>query len=267
LPSARTKCPRAAGLLLLAFLVLAFAADGYSQAPPEVQFRTATVGKIGYRYELLVPAAWNAKTKWPVILFLHGAGERGEYSADANESVLARRFRRYPHIPNAIVVLPRCPTEGFWSTPEMEALALKALEQTMKEFNGDPARVYLTGLSMGGYGTWYLASRNPGTFAAIAPICGGIRTPVTIAIPAISTTNEPYADVARRIGKTPVWVFHGSADTTISVEESRNIVRALKAVGGNVRYTEYEGVGHNAWDPAYSDPKFFPWLLSHRLKN
>ena len=147
----------------------------------------------------------------------------------------------------------------------MEALALKALEQTMKEFNGDPARVYLTGLSMGGYGTWYVASRHPGMFAAIAPICGGIRTPATIAIPPVSTADEPYTDVARRIGKTSVWVFHGSADRTISVEESRNIVRALKASGGNVRYTEYEGVGHNAWDPAYSDPEFFPWLLSYRL--
>ena len=148
----------------------------------------------------------------------------------------------------------------------METMALKALEQTVREFNGDPARLYLTGLSMGGYGTWWVASRHPGKFAAIAPVCGGIRTPPTIAIPPVSTAPDPYADVVRKIGKTPVWIFHGSADETISVKESRRMALALKAAGGNVRYTEYKGVGHNSWDPAYTDPDFFPWLLSHRLE-
>ncbi len=148
----------------------------------------------------------------------------------------------------------------------MEKLALTALDQSLKEFHGDSHRVYLTGLSMGGYGTWYIASRNPGRFAALAPVCGGIRAPKTVPLPAVSTTSDPYADVARKIGTTPVWMFHGSADEVINVDESRQMAAALKANGGNVRYTEYPGVNHNSWDKAYGEPDLIPWLLSKTLQ-
>jgi len=96
-------------------------------------------------------------------------------------------------------------------------------------------------------------------------VCGGIRTPPTLPIPPVSTARNPYSDVAEKIRKTPVWVFHGSADDTVPVTESRRMVAALKAAGGRVRYSEYPGVGHNSWDRAYAEPAFFPWLLSHRL--
>lgn len=256
---------RRLGLVLLIAFTCVAALECAAQAKTGVQFRTVEVSGVAYYYEIYVPPAWTPQKKWPVILFLHGVGHNGTYG-ELPEPLLAPRFTSYQKQSDAIVVFPRCREHRWWSDAEMEAMALGALEQTVREFHGDRTRLYLTGLSMGGYGTWWLASHHPGKFAAIAPVCGGIRTPPTIAIPPISTSRDPYADVARKIGRTPVWIFHGSADQTISVEESRKMAEALKQAGGDVRYTEYPGVGHNAWDPAYSDADFFPWLLSHRLE-
>jgi predicted peptidase len=223
------------------------------------------VNGAAYRYEVYVPPAWTNHEKWPVILFLHGIGHRGEYPAASNTSVLARLFLGYQKPPSAIIVFPRCPSGATWIEPRMEILTLKALTLSMKEFRGDPRRVYLTGLSMGGYGTWYLASRNPGRFAAIVPVCGGVRAPKTVPLPAVSTAPDPYAEVAKRIGPVPAWIFHGGADDVIDVSESRRMTDAMKAQGGEVRYTEYPGVGHNSWDRAYGDPKLMTWLLSKTL--
>ena len=230
-----------------------------------ILFRTATVDGHSYRYEVYVPPGGPPRHKWPVILFLHGIGHRGQYPRGSSESVLARLFLGYQKPPHAVIVFPRCPTDATWLEPRMEKLALTALQQSVQEFHGDPRRVYLTGLSMGGYGVWFIASRNPDRFAALAPVCGGIRAPQTVPLSAVSTTSEPYADIAKKIGKTPVWIFHGSADKVISVDESRQMVTALKANGGNVRYTEYPGVGHNSWDKAYAEPELIAWLLSKTL--
>jgi predicted peptidase len=165
--------------------------------------------------------------------------------------------------------MPQCRKNAWWTADEMEAQALKALDQSIKEFKGDPDRVYLTGLSMGGYGTWDLAYKNPRRFAALVPICGGIRPPGKVpapnAGPFADPGADPYALVAQKVGRTPVWIFHGGADTTVAPAESRKMNDALKAAGGDVRYTEYEGVGHNSWDKAYAEPDFMTWLLSqHR---
>lgn len=256
---------RAFGLLLVAALVSAL--ECRAQPATGLLFRRVTLGDATYRYEVYIPPAWHKQKKWPVILFLHGAGHRGEYPSGATESVLGRRFQSYQEQARAIVVFPRCRTNGWWSSPDMEAMVLAALEQTMREFNGDRRRVYLTGLSMGGYGAWFLAARHPRTFAAIVPVCGGIRTPSTIPIPPASTAPDPFLDVARRVGNVPVWVFHGSADEVIDVSESRRMVEALRSTGGRVRYTEYAGVGHNSWDRAYAEPDFFRWLFSQRLRS
>jgi predicted peptidase len=152
----------------------------------------------------------------------------------------------------------------------METQALKALEQSLKEFNGDAQRVYLTGISMGGYGSWHLAARHPQKFAAIAPICGGVVPPPTFPFPQAAAahvpTEKPYETIAQQIGKTPVWIFHGDADPVIPVEESRQMAAALEKFGGAVKYTEYEGVNHNSWDRAYAEPEFVAWLLSHWLE-
>ncbi len=152
---------------------------------------------------------------------------------------------------------------------QLVAGAVAALDAATQEFNGDADRTYLTGLSMGGYGTWDVAGKWPNRFAAIAPICGGIRLPARVAtqtgVPQ-SESPDPYADAAKKVGSVPIWVFHGGADPTVPVTESRKMVEALKALNADVKYTEYEGVGHNSWDKAYSEVEFPVWLFAQRLK-
>ena len=151
----------------------------------------------------------------------------------------------------------------------MMAQALKALDVSLKEFKGDPERVYLSGLSMGGYGTWALAFAHPGRFAALVPICGGVKMPPRVPIspgnPLADPKIDPYAAVAAKVGKTPVWIFHGGADNVVPPSESRKMEEALKKMGGNVQYTEYPGVGHNSWDRAYGEKDLMPWILSQKL--
>ena len=229
--------------------------------------RTLKSGSTTYRYQVYVPADWAAKKKTPIVLFLHGAGERGDDGVVQTEVGIGGAVRRHADRAQCVVVFPQCPKNRWWSEPEMQAMALKTLEVSAREFNADPARTYLTGLSMGGYGSWTMASANPGKFAAVAVICGGVRLPQRLAdqlkLPA-AQAEDPYTPVAQKLGKTPVWIFHGGADTVVPTSESRKMNEALKASGGNVKYSEYEGVGHNSWDKAYNEPDFFSWLLSHR---
>jgi len=228
--------------------------------------RTATVNGTTYRYQVYLPPDWDKNKKWPVVLFLHGAGERGEDGLVQMEVGIGTAIRRYPERFPCVVVMPQCRKNVVWSDAAMEAQTLKALEQSVKEFNGDPPRTYLTGLSLGGYGTWSLASKHPGKFAALVPICGGVRSRRTpgVDIAAAGPGSDPYAVVAGKVGKTPVWVFHGATDATVPVEESRQMVEALKAAGGHVRYNEYEGVGHNSWTKAYAEPELMTWMLAQK---
>ena len=231
--------------------------------------RSLKVGNVTYRYQVYVPPGWSKKQKWPVILFLHGAGERGDDGLIQTEVGIGTAIRRHADRVPAIVVFPQCLKNRWWPEAEMQEQAIKALDQSVKEFNGDRSRIYLTGISMGGYGTWAIAANNPSKFAALAPVCGGVRTPPNVNIPPgtpdAAKASDPYQAVAQKVGGTPVWVFHGGADPVVPVSESRKMVEALKAAGRDVRYSEYEGVGHNSWDKAYSEPEFFSWLLSqHR---
>ena len=222
-----------------------------------------------YCYQVFVPQDFTPTKKWPVILFLHGAGERGGDCERQTQIGLGPAIRKQMESFPAVVVFPQCRQDSVW-IGTMEELALKALDKTIKECNGDPERIYLTGLSMGGYGTWYLAAYYPKKFAAIAPVCGGILPPPGRLFPrnaiALIPKNQPHETIAKKIGKTPVWIFHGSADPVIIVTESREMNDALKALGGNVKYSEYSGVGHNSWDRAYTENGFVDWLLSHRLE-
>jgi predicted peptidase len=136
----------------------------------------------------------------------------------------------------------------------------------MKEFGGDADRVYLTGLSMGGYGTWYLAGQFPERFAAIAPVCGGVRGPAAFPQLTMSRASDPYAEIARKVARLPIWIFHGEKDASVPVEESRRMHAALRALGADVRYSEYPGVGHDSWNNAYTEPGFLPWLLGQSKK-
>jgi predicted peptidase len=229
--------------------------------------RTVQSNGRTYPVEIFVPPGWNSREKWPVILFLHGAGHRLNLGASGNAISLGQRFISYQNQKEAIVVFPRCYIDEFWSQPHVAAMALQALKAVAREFHGDAQRTYLVGLSMGGFGTWYIASRNPAEFAALVVVCGGIRTPATIAIPAVSSEENPFEDTARRLRTVPVWIFHGDNDEVIPVSESRLMANALRALGTKVRYTEYAGVGHNAWDKAFAEPEFFPWLFAQKLNS
>ena len=234
------------------------------------QNRAITLGATEYRFRVFTPKGWSKKKKWPVILFLHGAGERGDDNVAQTRvgigPAILRQEATFPYV----VVLPQCPRNRWWTERDMQALALKVLDQTVNEFNGDSKRTYLTGLSMGGYGSWAIVAKNPAKFAALAIVCGGVRPPPGLSLPKEAapemTATDPYGAVAARVGKTPVWVFHGDADRAVPVTESRKMVEALKATGANVRYNEYEGVGHNSWDRAYAEPEIFTWMLAQRLR-
>jgi predicted peptidase len=229
--------------------------------------RTVTVAGTPHRYQVYVPASYAGSTqRWPVILFLHGGGERGSdgllQTAVGLPAAIRGGSTRYP----AIVVMPQVPTDSVWlGTPAQVAMA--ALDQTLTEFRADPERVYLTGLSLGGNGTWNLAYRFPERFAAIAPICGFISVRPQLRasrsiVPADS--GDAFVAIARRLGRLPTWIFHGEVDPVVPVSESRRAAEALRAAGGDVRYTEVLGGGHNVWDGTYASPQFQEWLFAQR---
>ena len=247
------------------------AVSGQSSLPPRqngfVQ-RTLAIGPEVYRYRVFLPIGWQPRKTWPVVLFLHGNGERGDDGWRQTLVGIGPSIRRNPERVPAIVVLPQCRRGMWWTHGPMEKLALAALEASLRDFAGDPSRVFLTGISMGGYGTWSLAAKYPGRFAALAPICGGVVPPPGVKVPEdhppVKFSPDPYRSMAVRIGPVPVWIFHGSDDPRVPVSESRKMAGALRALGKPVRFSEYTGVGHDSWEQAYAEPDFFPWLLSHR---
>jgi predicted peptidase len=229
--------------------------------------RSIAVGGRPYRYQVYVPANYATSTeRMPAILFLHGAGERGADGLIQTEVGLASAIRRVPSRYPAIVIMPQVPTDSLWIGQPADA-AMAALDQTQREFRVDPDRVYLTGLSMGGNGTWNLAYRYPERFAAIAPICGFV-TPfprLQGSRPIVPPdSGEAFAALARRIARVPTWIFHGEVDPVVPVAESRRAADAFKAAGGDVRYTEFLGGGHNVWDETYASKQFQEWLFAQR---
>jgi predicted peptidase len=213
-------------------------------------------------YRLLIPENYDPKKRYPLVVFLHGAGERGEDNKaqlvhGVAEFVKPDNRQKYP----CFLIAPQCPTGKRWAEVDWGAeshtmpkepsepgrLTLELIAALQKEFPIDAKRLYLTGLSMGGYGTWDLISRRPELFAAAVPVCGG---------------GDEAA--AARIAKIPIWVFHGAKDRAVKVDRSRNMVNALKKAGGNPRYTEYPDVGHDSWVPAYHDAEMFAWLFAQK---
>ncbi|MGA2515779.1 MAG: prolyl oligopeptidase family serine peptidase [Thermodesulfobacteriota bacterium] len=235
--------------------------------------RKVTLGSVAYRYQVYVPVDYVQGKLHPMVLFLHGVGEGGEDGLLQTQVGLGPAIRQARERFPFLVVFPQARHNQFW-VGEMAALALKALDRTVEEFNGDPQRLYVTGISMGGHGTWCVTARASGKFAAIVPICGfvNVKRPdlpaerkafVPKDFPFVNSP-DPYVAVASQISKVPAWIFHGGADPVISPDESRRMFQTLKASGFDVKYTEYDGVGHNSWDKAYAEPDLVPWLLSHR---
>jgi predicted peptidase len=232
--------------------------------------RTVTVDGHAYRYRVWLPPHYSKLRRWPVILFLHGSGERGDDNVRqltvGLPALLARDSDRY----RAVVVVPQCALGHEWYG-EMETQALAALDASIREFRGDPRRIYLTGISMGGAGVWFFA-RHRSRWAAVVPVCGEVvrqpDDPFPIEPPPdiakLLHAPDPYDAFASAIGSTPVWIFHGADDPVISADQARNMFAALRARHGNARYTEYRGVGHDSWDRAYNEPELPTWLLEQQ---
>jgi poly(3-hydroxybutyrate) depolymerase len=216
------------------------------------------------RYVVYLPENWDRSQRWPVILFLHGSGERGSEGLDETQIGLPQAIRLHPERWPFVVVMPQVPfSHHHWTDPEMMGVAMAALQAEVKEFHGDPDRVYLTGLSLGGYGVWEMARTWPHRFAALVPVCGGVFW---------SYQPERWREVstlpgeyAHAVGRTPTWIFHGSNDPVVSPRQSLLMYQALKAEGGDVRFWEYAGIKHNVWDRAYAEPQLPRWLLDQRL--
>lgn len=226
--------------------------------------RSVTVRGTSYPYSVYVPREFDASKRWPVILFLHGSGERGTDGLRSTQIGAGAAIRANPDRVPAIVVFPQAPPDSRWLGDPADA-AMAALEKSIAEFQGDRQRLYLTGLSMGGYGTWHLALAHPGTFAALVVVCGGLLPhPTTTAVeqsPLTVAASDPYAFTAHALRGTPIRIFHGDADPVIPVTESRRMAEELAREGTDVKYVEYAGLGHNAWDRAYGDPEMWRWLF------
>jgi len=259
--------------LCIFLLAVAFTAAAAPRIETGFLDREVSLGSVAYRYQVYVPVDYTRGKLHPVILFLHGVGEAGEDGLFQTQVGLGPAIRQTRERFPFLVVFPQARSNQFW-VGEMADLALKALDRIVKEFNGNPQRLYLTGISLGGHGTWCVAARAPGKFAAIVPICGFVNVK-RLDLPAerkafvlkdipFANSPDPYMAVASQISKVPTWIFHGGVDTVVPPDESRRMFQTLKASGFDVRYTEYEGVGHNSWDKAYAEPDLVPWLLSHR---
>lgn len=219
-------------------------------------------------YNILLPKNYsdsiNSTKKYPLVIFLHGSGERGN---DNEKQIIHIKNlflnpinrKKYP----AFVIAPQCPTEKRWlekswklkthTKPEKPSVSLattiKLVDSLIKTFAIDTTRIYITGLSMGGFGTWDIIAHYPKKFAAAIPICGG--------------GDEKTAKLLKDI---PIWAFHGANDKVVSVNRSRNMINALQKAGGKPKYTEYPGVGHGSWVKAYKEKELLEWLFDQSIK-
>jgi acetyl esterase/lipase/prenyltransferase beta subunit len=216
-------------------------------ATPGFHLRTLKSGD-GRKYSVFLPTGYDGKTPFPVVLFLHGAGERGEDGVVCAQVGLGAIINQKPDAFPAIVVFPQA--RRTWSADSDDAkAALAALDEVMADYKVDPRRVVLTGLSMGGAGSWSNASAHPERFSAVAPVCGFGRP-----------------EMVKAVKDLPLWTFLGDADNERIVGSTRAMVAALREAGASPRETEYRGVGHNSWDRAYSDPALIEWMLAQKRK-
>lgn len=250
---------------MILFSVAALAQPAFEKA----LYVTATGDTLPYR--ILYPENYKPGKKYPLVLFLHGAGERGndnelQLKHGSRMFLDAKNRKKYP----AIVIFPQCPAENYWASVNVDrnqkpinfvfdynnpphwplTASVDLVKKFIDEGKADPDRIIVMGLSMGGMGTFEAISRNPGLFSAAVPICGGGDT----------TFCSRYA------GRLPLWVFHGSEDNVVLPAYSRAMVAQLKSLHATVRYTEYEGVGHDSWEKAFAEPKLLAWMFSQKQK-
>lgn len=202
-------------------------------------------------YGLYLPEGYDGKTQFPLMIFLHGAGERGGIDLVQQHAAIPRDINagkmKFPFV----VAAPACPAGEWW--PHYFDALNALVDSLLADYAVDPQRVYLTGLSLGGNGTWHWAARNPERFAAVVPVCG-------FCVPVLLPENWDT-----RLASLPIWAFHGAKDDVVPPEASTSMVEAVRAAGGDVKYTLYPDADHNSWDPAYAEPELIPWMLSHSL--
>ncbi|MEI6060713.1 MAG: prolyl oligopeptidase family serine peptidase [Bacteroidota bacterium] len=200
------------------------------------------VRKTALHYWLKLPVGYKKEKgkTFPLLIFLHGSGERGDSLELVKKHGPPSFVDDRPDFP-FIVVSPQCPKGTWWITEDLQAM----LEQILTKYRVDTTRIYLTGLSMGGFGTWAWACKYPDQFAAIAPVCGG--------------GDIQFAGALKNM---PIWAFHGEADPVVPVKRTVEMVEAVNSNGGNARMTIYPGVGHDSWENAYADDELYKWMLT-----
>jgi predicted peptidase len=212
---------------------------------------SATVQKtVRFAYLLSLPSGYGLDPlgRWPLVLSLHGAGERGEDIELVKTHGIPKLAGQGVDFP-FIALAPQCPVDSTW-WDEADAL-IALLDEVAATYAVDPDRLLLTGYSLGGYGTWHLATQHPHRFAAIAPICGG------------GLWFNGFPERVQVLKHLPVWAFHGAHDDLVPLDESAKMVQVLQERHGNVRFTIFPDAGHDCWTRVYDDPEFYDWLLSH----
>ena len=216
------------------------------------QFEQINKQKLGYLLYLPDNYKRNAADKWPLILFLHGSGERGSDVWKVATHGPPKSVTNNPAAFPFIMVAPQCPEGQIWQSEPLLGL----IDQISRDYRVDLTRVYVTGLSMGGYGCWDLGMAFPERFAAIAPICGGGEL-----ISVILSSREK----SRALKTLGVWAFHGAKDSVVPLEESERMIEAVKKAGAkDVKLTIYPEAEHDSWTETYKNPEFYKWLLAHR---
>lgn len=231
------------------YLFLLFIVSCYSSSFSQVTehtFDEKVEMPVKLDYVLYTPDAYkDSKEDFPLIVFLHGAGERGTDLSKVSVHGPLQYIKEGNKI-NAVILAPQCPEGVYWQPHEVAALVKKVI----KENRIDENRVYLTGLSMGGYGVWATGGEYPELFAAMAPVCGAIYRPI-------------YRNISH-IQKMPIWVFHGALDDVVSPANSNEMVKTLKVAGSDVKYTVYPFANHNSWTETYNNPELYEWMLAQK---
>jgi len=245
----------------------AFAFRAHPVPPQETGFLNRKIELHGasYRFQVYLPEEWRRddRKQWPIILFLHGRGERGSEGMWQTQIGLPQAVRDHPERWPFVIVMPQCPQSSYWTDPDMLAMAMATLDKETEEFHADREQTYLTGLSLGGYGAWELARLYPHRWAAVAIAASGIFW--SYAPERWQESSTLPADYARALGRTPVWLFHGTDDPQVPPRESELMFEALKAAGGHVRLWLFQGLKHDCWTRAYNEPELPRWLLTHHV--